>query len=145
MALILPPAITFTVSWFFGFPSVFDLRIEICAFRIRAYILHTNFSRKCCRSNSRDLHSLYVAWFPFFSYIFKNILWRIDPLLRGDCKRAIAMERPQHTRARWRLTTIKEVMQAVLSVRPLRGYMARPTVFCWASECSAVEGSPVEY
>jgi hypothetical protein len=42
------------------------------------------------------------------------------------------------TRARWRHKTIEEVMQAVFSVGPLRGYMTRP------SECSAVEGSPVE-
>jgi hypothetical protein len=38
----------------------------------------------------------------------------------------------------------KEAMKAVFSVDPLRGHMTRPTVFCSASECSAVQGSAVE-
>jgi hypothetical protein len=57
---------------------------------------------------------------------------------------AVGMERPQHTRAQWRHTTVEEVMQAMFSVDPLRGYMTRPTVFCSTSECSALEGSAVE-
>jgi hypothetical protein len=32
-------------------------------------------------------------------------------------------------------------MQAVFSVDPLRGYMTRPTEFCWASECCAADCS----
>jgi hypothetical protein len=39
---------------------------------------------------------------------------------------------------------MEEVIQAVLSVAPLRGYMTRPAVFFSASDYSAVEGSAVE-
>jgi hypothetical protein len=42
------------------------------------------------------------------------------------------------------VTIIEVVMQAVFSSGPLRGHMTRSTVFCSASECSAVEGSVVE-
>jgi hypothetical protein len=54
----------------------------------------------------------------------------------------VAMERPQLTRARWRHTTVEEVLQAVFSVGPLRDYMTWPTEVSSTSECNAVEGSP---
>jgi hypothetical protein len=47
-------------------------------------------------------------------------------------------------RMRWRHETTEEVLQAACSVGPLRDYMTRPTEFCSASKCSAVEGSVVE-
>jgi hypothetical protein len=52
---------------------------------------------------------------------------------------AVAMERLQLTSALWRHTTVEEMIQAVFSVGPLPGYTNWPTVFCWATECSAVE------
>jgi hypothetical protein len=59
------------------------------------------------------------------------------------CKQVIAMEHPQLPHAQWQ-TTVQEVMQVVLSVRPLWDYMTQPTMSCGVSECSAVEGFLVE-
>jgi hypothetical protein len=69
----------------------------------------------------------------------------MEEVSRYATRTAVAMERPKFTHARWRHTTLEEVMQAVFSVSPLRGYMTWPTVFCWASEYrSSVEGSAVK-
>jgi hypothetical protein len=74
-----------------------------------------------------------------------EILWRIDPLLRSDCvNNSRCYEAPAAYACAVTLHDMEWWMQAVFCVGPLRGYMDRSTVFCWANECSAVEGSPVE-
>jgi hypothetical protein len=50
---------------------------------------------------------------------------------------AVAVQRPRHMRARWS-HAIEEVMYVRSEVH------GPPTVFRWASECSAAEGSPME-
>jgi hypothetical protein len=51
--------------------------------------------------------------------VHKIVLWRIDPLLRGDYKQQPLLWSTHSLRVRSDVTTIEEVMQAVFSVGPL--------------------------
>jgi hypothetical protein len=45
----------------------------------------------------------------------------------------------------WRHATMEEILQAVFSVDPVRGYITRPSKFSSVSECSAVEYSGMKW
>jgi hypothetical protein len=53
-----------------------------------------------------------------------EILWSIDPLLEGDCKHQPLLWSARSLCVRCDVT-VEEVMQAVFSIGPLRGYVTR--------------------
>jgi hypothetical protein len=120
------------VSWI-NFQRLKPLILDI---KVTLYVLiFLVYTRLCCDGDevpSRNIDG-FMSWahlnmknVVFLSGLCACILWLIDPLLRGDSvnKRFCYGAPAAYACA---------VMQAVFPVSPLRGYITRPTVSCWAS------------